>query len=65
MRLVDLDRTDGAEFSRFVTRVREAGGAEEFELRIAGPGSGDAIIDLTIDSSQHKAPAESQPRQKM
>jgi hypothetical protein len=38
MRLGDLERIDGGDFPRFVTRVADTAGAEEFELTIAGPG---------------------------
>jgi hypothetical protein len=61
MRLADFERTGDGDFPLFVTRVPDAGGAEEFEFRIAGPGKlveemfADATIELTVDSTK-KAP---------
>ena len=58
MKLADFERTDDDGFSRYVTRVPDEGGAEEFELRFAGPAEvvekmlADATIDLTIDSTR-------------
>jgi hypothetical protein len=58
MKLADLERTDDGDFPRFVARVADASGAEEFELRLAGPSKvveqmlADATFDLTIDSAQ-------------
>jgi hypothetical protein len=58
MRLADFERTDDGDFPRYVARVADAGGAEEFELRVAGPAKlvermlADADLDLRIDSAQ-------------
>jgi hypothetical protein len=57
MRLADLERTEDRDFQRFITRVPDTSGAEEFEFRVAGPGElvermlGDATIELTINSA--------------
>jgi hypothetical protein len=64
MRLADFERTGDGDFPLFVTRVPDAGGAEEFEFRIAGPARlveemfADATIELAIDSTKKK-PLES------
>jgi len=64
MRLADFESTGDRDFPLFVTRVPDAGGAEEYEFRIAGPGRlveemlADATIELTIDSTRKK-PLES------
>jgi len=64
MRLADFESTGDGDFPLFVTRVPDAGGAEEFEFRIAGPARlveemlADATIELTIDSTKKK-PLES------
>jgi hypothetical protein len=61
MRLADLERTDDGEFPRFVTRVRDVAGIEEFELRIAGPGKlveemlADSTIELKIESTKDRS----------
>jgi hypothetical protein len=64
MRLADFERTGDGDFPLFVTRVPDAGGAEEYEFRIAGRGRlveemlAAATIELTIDSTKKK-PLES------
>ena len=64
MRLADFESSGDGDFPLFVTRVPDAGGAEEFEFRIAGPARlveemlADATIELTIDSTRKK-PLES------
>lgn len=61
MQLADFKRIDEGDFPRFVTRVPDAGGAEEFELRVTGPAKlvermfGDADLDLRIDSAQDES----------
>jgi hypothetical protein len=66
MRLADFERTDDGDFARFLTRVPDVAGVEEFELRIAGPGKlveemlADATIDLTSDSSRDESGPELQ-----
>jgi hypothetical protein len=61
MQLADFERIEEGDFPRFVTRVADAGGAEEFELRVAGPAKlvermfGDADLDLRIDSAQDES----------
>lgn len=68
MRLDDFERSSDGEFSRFLTRVPDVAGVEEFELRIAGPGKlveemlAEATIDLTIDSSRDEPEPESPTR---
>jgi hypothetical protein len=68
VRLDDFERSSDGEFSRFLTRVPDVAGVEEFELRIAGPGKlveemlAEATIDLTIDSSRDELEPESQIR---
>jgi hypothetical protein len=58
MKLADFERTDDNGLSRYVTRVPDEGGTEEFELRFAGPREmteqmlADATIELTIDSTR-------------
>lgn len=64
MRLADFESTGDRDFPLFVTRVPDAGGAEEYEFRIAGPERlveemlAEATIELTIDSTR-KTPLES------
>ena len=61
MELTDFERTDDNGFSRYVTRVPDEGGAEEFELRLAGPGErvqdmlAKTTNDLTIDSTRDES----------
>jgi hypothetical protein len=59
MKIDDFEHSGGKTGSRFVTRVQDVSGDEEFELTIAGPRelvrrvlADDATIELTIDSSQ-------------
>jgi hypothetical protein len=56
MRLTELEQMKDGRDRRFVHRVRDAGGDEEFELTIAGPHAlvekvlAEAEIELTVDS---------------
>jgi hypothetical protein len=62
VRLADLERADDGDFSRFVTRVPDVRGVEEFEFRVAGLAGlveevfADATIELTVDSTKEKQP---------
>jgi hypothetical protein len=58
MKLSDFDRSADREFPRFVTQVADVSGAEQFEVRVAGPGKvvsrmfKEADLDVTIDPAQ-------------
>jgi hypothetical protein len=58
MQFNDLERLDKGNYSRYVTRITDAGDEGDFELTFAGPGKiiermlADATIDLIIDSTR-------------
>ncbi len=78
MKLGDFERTGDRTSPRFVARVPDVSGAEEFELTLAGPAElmkemlGDAELELTIDAQRSQdellrdcAPAQEQQRESM
>ena len=62
MHLADFERGGNGKYPRYVARVSDPGGLEEFEVRIAGPAKvvermfGEATIDLTIEEVKDDSP---------
>ena len=58
MRLTDFERVDAGHGPRFIARVNDAAGLEQFELTLAGSPKvlermfAEATIDLEVDSAQ-------------